>query len=49
MWKKEKKTAVVSESLSSEKGEGYSMKMTHEVGMAFIIGFAGYFIGSRVR
>jgi len=49
MWKKEKKTAVVSESLSSEKGEGYSMKMTHEVGMAFIIGFAGYFIGSRVK
>jgi CheY-specific phosphatase CheX len=24
------------------------MKMTHEVGMAFIIGFAGYFVGSRI-
>ena len=49
MWKKGKKTAVVSESLSSEKEEGYSMKMTHQVGMAFIIGFAGYFIGSHVK
>jgi len=48
MWKKMKKTAVVSESLSSEKEQGYTMKMTHEVGMAFIIGFAGYFVGSRI-
>ena len=39
----------MSESLSSEKEQGYSMKMTHQVGMAFVIGFAGYFVATKVR